>query len=78
MIEEKDLTDVKTYEKANIDRNPFLKIRNDCQLQTQQNYFIAFASALQLDLEETNGLLRKAGFALSISREFNYIIQYFF
>ena len=76
-IDQSGYKDSEIYKKANVSRKLFSKIRNNLEYRPSKTTALAFAFALELDLEETKDFISRAGFALSHSSKFDVIIEYF-
>lgn len=77
IIDAKGKTDVEIYKRANLDRKLFSKIRTGKGYMPSKRTAIALAIALELTLDQTEDLLKRAGYALSHSHMFDVIVEYF-
>ncbi len=77
LIDRTGKKDSAIYKRANVSRQHFSKIRNDSLYKPTKATAIAFAIALELDLEQTQDLMGRAGYTLTRASKFDVAIMYF-
>ena len=77
IIDAHGMTDSECYKKAHIDRKLFSKIRSDPAYRPSKATVVCFILALELNLDDAQELLRRAGYTLSRSSKFDVIISFF-
>ncbi len=77
LIVSRGRTESEVYKRANVDRKLFSKIRNNPAYQPSKATALAFAVALELNLDETRDFIGRAGYALSPSSKADIILEYF-
>jgi len=76
LIDEKGMTDVEVYKRANIDRRLFSKIRKK-EYIPKKNTVIALVIGLKLNMDEARDLMGRAGYAFSECNRLDIIVEYF-
>lgn len=77
LIQDKKLTNVQCYKRANISKTLFSKLFSKTNYQPSKNTAVALAIALKLDIDETQEFLAKAGYTLSKCLKSDLIVRYF-
>ena len=77
LIRESGKGAVAVYKNANVDRKLFSKIRTDSHYVPCKKTVLSFAVSLELSLEQTERLLKTAGYCFSASLESDIIFKYF-
>ena len=77
LIDERGLTDAQVYKRANLSRQVFSKLRRDDGYRPAKPTAVALAVALELTCDETDDLLRRAGYALGNTSQFDVIVRYY-
>ena len=78
MIHAKKLDEIEVYKKADIDRKLFSKIRTQPDYHPNKNTLLRLCLAMNLDTDETEDLLKSAGYSLSKSLRSDLILRYCF
>lgn len=69
--------DSEIYNRANIDRRLFSKIRTNKHYRPSKSTVAAFCIALELSLQQTKDLLQRAGYSLTHTSKFDIILEYY-
>ncbi len=77
LIRAKGKTEIEIYKKANIDRRLFSKIRTNADYAPSKATILALIFALELEIDEAEDLLERAGYCLSRSKKEDVVIQFF-
>lgn len=77
LLKERSGKDSEVYKRAEISKQLFSKILSNKDYQPTKNTAIQLAIGLQLDVNQTQKLLEKAGFALTRSSKTDLVVQYY-
>ena len=77
IIKEKGLVNSDVYKKAIVNKKVFSKIKNNINYHPQKSTVLQLCIGLELNLDETEDLLARAGYALSPSDKTDIIFSYF-
>ena len=78
LIDERELKDSDVYNKVNIDRRLFSKIRSNKDYHPSKETIILLGLALELKENEIENLLKSASYSLPMNTKFDLIIRFCF
>ena len=78
LIDERGLKDSDVYNKVDMDRRLFSKIRSNEGYHPSKETVILLGIALELDEDEIDNLLKKASYSLPMNTTFDLIIRFCF
>ena len=78
LIDDRNLKDSDVYNKVDIDRRLFSKIRSNTDYHPSKETIILFGIALELDELEIEDLLKSASYSLPMNSTFDLIIRFCF
>lgn len=76
-IDQRNMKDSEVYNAANISKQVFHKIRTSKNYRPKKTTVLALAIGLQLSLEETDELLRYAGYSFTRNDKTDIVLSYF-
>jgi len=76
MIEASGLSDPEVYQRAGLDRKLFSKIRTSPNYTPRKKTILALALALHLNTDDTQDLLRSAGYTFSPASRSDIIVRF--
>ncbi len=77
LLQQRDGKDSEVYKRAEVSKQLFSKILSDKDYQPTKSTVIQLALGLQLNLEQTQKFLGKAGYALTRSNKTDLVVQYY-
>ncbi|MCR5575785.1 MAG: macro domain-containing protein [Oscillospiraceae bacterium] len=77
LIKSRGMTKSEVYRRAEVSRQLFSNICNNKNYQPTKSTAVQLAIGMQLDMEQTQQLLNKAGYALSRSSKTDLVVQYY-
>lgn len=77
LIIESDMTNPQIYRNANITKQHFSKIISNKDYNPTKNTICALAISLSLDIDTLETLLKKAGYYLTDTKQFDLAVRYF-
>lgn len=76
LIREKKMDETECYNRANLDRRAFSKIRKNKQCKPKKTTVVALCIALKLDWNTACQMLAKAGYSMTKTNRFDMIVEY--